>query len=558
MRRRFLIIIAAILLIVSGIIWFVMTNNEDYVPHNEVSAHYDFNETDTEDEEEEDPYSAEEDVDLNTPQVLSRVEIPQALRELTYANRSLAFPEPLADLDELLNDFFTPNLTAETDIALAERIMQYRQDDRPAPSELTHDEIVYEIDFLFELLRYGYAAYQYFGGDEVFLPLRESMLAQLAEMPNPLSTQLYVNSLLVPSLMDVIADNHVSIHHHTIGTHPIGVRSQFYLNSFLIVQRTESGFVTEIGDVLYKILEVINQDGREIEAIYPTLTREGEAAYAFGYVSYGHRSGTITPQMIQIHVLLENTENSATHIRTINLAQVPNANVSHENAFSTKEIDGIMILENRRLWQQQENDPPLQNFVSTALPLRNEPVLVLDLRGNAGGNDGYAAQWVQLYTGRAPVFSIDFRHLRLNSMTTNAISPWIPQASPPEWNVWGSNLIVGNRYIDNENLLIVLTDNAIGSSGDSFVSYLRQLTNMLIVGTNTQGVLVTGNVGSVSLPSSKAFIGFGTTLNIRPDLSQFEGVGFMPDLWVPPNESLERVLKFIERYSIYQSIYEEE
>jgi len=43
------------------------------------------------------------------------------------------------------------------------------------------------------------------------------------------------------------------------------------------------------------------------------------------------------------------------------------------------------------------------------------------------------------------------------------------------------------------------------------------------------------------------------SLNVRPDLSQFEGVGFAPDLWVPPDDSLNRVLRFIERYGIIYS-----
>jgi len=81
-----------------------------------------------------------------------------------------------------------------------------------------------------------------------------------------------------------------------------------------------------------------------------------------------------------------------------------------------------------------------------------------------------------------------------------------------------------------------------------FVGYLRQLRNVLVVGTNTSGTFLTSNIGMTILPHSGVGIMFGTHLNLRPDLSQFEGVGFMPDLWVPPGESLERVLRFVERY----------
>lgn len=58
-------------------------------------------------------------------------------------------------------------------------------------------------------------------------------------------------------------------------------------------------------------------------------------------------------------------------------------------------------------------------------------------------------------------------------------------------------------------------------------------------------LLITTNATTTILPNSGAAMFFGTSLNIRTDLSQFEGVGFMPDLWVPPQASLERVLRFI-------------
>ena len=73
---------------------------------------------------------------------------------------------------------------------------------------------------------------------------------------------------------------------------------------------------------------------------------------------------------------------------------------------------------------------------------------------------------------------------------------------------------------------------------------------MLVVGTNTEGTFFTGGVGRTMLPHSGLAVMFGTRLYLRHDLSQFEGVGLMPDLWVPPGESLERVLRFIERYGL--------
>jgi len=93
-------------------------------------------------------------------------------------------------------------------------------------------------------------------------------------------------------------------------------------------------------------------------------------------------------------------------------------------------------------------------------------------------------------------------------------------------------------------------DKRVSSAGDSFVGELRQLENALFVGTNTHGNLLSGGIVRSRLPHSGIDIIFGQELHLRPDLSQFEGVGFLPDLWVPPGEALERVLAFIERYGL--------
>jgi len=103
------------------------------------------------------------------------------------------------------------------------------------------------------------------------------------------------------------------------------------------------------------------------------------------------------------------------------------------------------------------------------------------------------------------------------------------------------------EFIPNKNLVIILMDNRTTSAGEVFVGYLRQLENVLFVGANTHGNFVSAAIIRTSLQFSNLDIVFGSQLNLRPDLSQFEGVGFMPDLWVPPGESLERVLAFIER-----------
>ena len=469
-----------------------------------------------------------------TPPPIYDIVLPSELRKLVNANRTIALPPPARNLAEVLSSFRTPNLNAETDKAIAQRITQSIQSEKSRPATLTHEQIISELDFLFNLLRYSYSAYQYFGGDDVFLPLKESILEQISEMSAPLSVHSYITNLLVPLLRSVIADNHVAIDNHVIG-----IRSQLYMNENFILRKDESGFLTEIDGQTYRFLEAI-LDEQVVDGILPTLTRDGEFAWTFGYVVYGiPPAGTISPT-IELTVSLENTQTNIVYYRVIRLHTIPNANRNQlsPHLYSVTKRKGITILSNRRL--RLNEGYQLANFVETGAKLREEPVLILDLRGHGGGSSNYARQWIQQYTGQNIGSSV-FAGNQLVTAAVGALNHRV-RTDPPRWVSWERPSI---SVIQNENLVIVLTDNAIGSTGDAFVGMLRQLGNVLFVGSNTRGVLVTGNVRDVPLPYSRVNIRLGIQFNILPDLSPFEGVGFSPDLWVPPNASLERVLRFV-------------
>ena len=463
------------------------------------------------------------------------VVLPTELRELVNANRKIALPPPVHNLTEVMTGFQTPNLTAEADEATAQRIIQSRQRRTEQPTTLTHAEIINELDFLFNVLRYGYGAYQYFGGDDVFLPLKQSMLAQLPHMRNPISTSDYIRRFLVPSLRSVIADNHFWIDRYSIG-----VRSHFYINENYILHRTEDGYITEIDGQTY-LFRRATLDGQAV--VLPTLTGAGEFAWTFGYVDYNQPPAYTASPTFYLTVQLQNMATNITSTRTIQLLHVvPNTSQLSTELYSITRREEIPILSNRRL-----TNPVPPSFVATGARLRDEPVLILDLRGHGGGNDGYAWQWIYQYTGERVANSV-FAGNVLMSATVGQVNQWGTVMSPPQWRLRQHG--VTTPTIPNENLVVVLTDNIIGSTGDAFVGMLRQLENVLIVGTNTRGMLVTGNVGSVPLPYSRANVSFGIHLNIMPDLSQFEGVGVPPDLWVPPNASLERVIRFINNLDV--------
>jgi len=450
-------------------------------------------------------------------------DLRQRLDKILQNSHETTFPLPNADFSQNLLNFMTPNLDADKDAEIAHRIRGYVEESRPAPSHLTHEEAVYEIYFLFDLLHYGYGAYQYFGGDEVFLPMRDAMIVQLKNLPNPLELETYLNEILINFLGEVIADNHF-----VLGGHRFVVASQIFMNDKYIIHKINDDFVIEIdGGRLHKIKETSLPD-----AILPTLTNDGDIAWAFGHVQYGLRTLDPLETIISLDVQLENICTGDFFIHTVDLSLI------RRNA-NPQLVQGgeIPVLTNRLL-----TDP---NFPATAATLRNEPFIIVDLRGNMGGNDGLAYEWIYEFSGYHPDYSMLFTQMRLGSLTIGELTGGEISQSPPEWIT--GDLATTQHLIPNDSLIVVLIDGFVASAGETFVGYLRQMENTFIVGVNTWGVLTTGWYREATLPTSRLNIGFGVVLNVRPDLSHFEGVGFAPDLWVDPNQASERVLRLIER-----------
>lgn len=111
------------------------------------------------------------------------------------------------------------------------------------------------------------------------------------------------------------------------------------------------------------------------------------------------------------------------------------------------------------------------------------------------------------------------------------------------FNKWEVSSKVGT-LVDNKNIVFILIDNGVASSGETFVRNLRTLKNVIFVGTNTYGCSLIPNNFFYKLPDSGIILYFGTGLFFTPGFE--EGTGYMPDIWVNSNDALDRVIKLIE------------
>ena len=518
------------------------------------------------------------------PGTLVGIHISEELRELIRAGREIAFPALLPDFEEVVQGLLTP-LDEVEDARIAETVRRLLDPElapiRAAGSlegSITHEEAAEEIGFLFDLFRVAYAGYGYFGGDEVFLPLRAAMLRDLRRMDDPLDLSAYLNDLLIPALQSVIADNHFAINGVTISA----PSHRLYMSDAFVLRKTASGFGTETEGGTYAVVETM-LGGNPVDAVLPTLTKEGELAWAFGLLSDS------TSDMLDLSVVFENTETGERLSQAVVLNRERPERMPRAPMISTRTERGVKIIESRDLSVDGKDDGDMlaviEEFSRSGGDAAESPVVILDLRGNYGGSSVFPLHWLDAFVGKGGfTMSMARASYRLHSLTMREhylalygqdlgalesllggagddedgedagknfgriFLEWMRDPDGPAWTLpgaWSS----GEAFL-NENPVIVLTDGNIASAGEDFVAFLRNLENALFVGTNTSGTAVIGDNLTTPLPHSGITVYYGVMLSLRPDLSRHEGIGFKPDLWVPSGESLDRVLAFIERNGI--------
>ena len=87
-------------------------------------------------------------------------------------------------------------------------------------------------------------------------------------------------------------------------------------------------------------------------------------------------------------------------------------------------------------------------------------------------------------------------------------------------------------------------------TGESVLCQLRSIENLLTVGSPTAGGVSTGNPVAAYLPHSGLRISWGTKIQRLETDEPVDGIGFRPDLWVPPGEALSRVEAMIGYYGL--------
>lgn len=423
-------------------------------------------------------------------------------------------------------------------------LLEVSQEEPYSKSSITKEEALQDVDFLFSLLKYGYAAYQYFGGDAQFLEAKENIKADFEQESFPLSTFKFID--IVTNRLNFINDGHFAIGHKIL------VKSKgMYMNFDYAFSKDNQGYYVNQEDSKAYLQKVNGQQPERF--MWPSLDDDGKVVYRLGMLeSVGQKEINVQATLVK----------NAKQTLYFTLTEVLGSYVFGEDIYKHYEVDGIPVISVKGFptWSinNQRDYALMQDFFMDAYKLRDEEAFILDIRSHPGGDSGQGYSWIRNFTGSlfnkpthitARLATETSEKLRLIDMDRdgNPNYDFYERLSNTSKSGWREIVISLPELIENKTVIVVLTDRRTASAGEDFMDALRHIENVIFIGTNTAGCSL-GNNAQTQLPNSHVKIHFGVSIMLSLNMIDREGVGLLPDFWIAPASALDSAVKFIRNY----------
>jgi len=397
---------------------------------------------------------------------------------------------------------------------------------RTPVNDVSTADAIRDTDILFYALAGAYGPYIYFGGDEVFLPIRDDIIEALNAQPS--WTRQDFALLLHAKLSQAINDRHFFIDGLLVAANYefFTINRQFYL--------TENGFICQDNHLLVKEILLpchpsINLDPFDIFRL--SMDESGSSFFYVPVIAVHIRSDETEPS--QLVIVYEDGMSETVPLITPETYFFERGG-HWDDTYSTLDfMHNIPVVAVRRMGPPGR-DGTIQ-FLSYAELLRGEPAVILDLRGNMGGYIRAVEEWFYTLTGQ--LIPTNFEILKLRSLepffsrlTTAVIDPYDDGRYMPFDD---KHLIVQlspERIVPSNQLIIVLVDRFTSSAAERMVDLTFNMENAIVIGHNTHGGTLT-TVYEIYLLNSGIRISLGLTLTVSPGHFK-ESVGVAPDIWV--------------------------
>lgn len=419
------------------------------------------------------------------------------------------------------------------------------------PAGVSTAAAVADVERLFYLFSHGYSGYGFFDDGTNWARAKENILA---ELDTRTSWSLSELTGLFRKHLGFIRDCHLMIDNQKFAVH-----RDFWYDTAVAVERESDQFRIHMDGDWREILSI--NGGPPADFIFPSLNRDGQRVFRLGMLS-GEDPGGLQ---------LELDAGNGARTITVPLTRSEFTHYSFKR-FDRDEIGGIPVLRVRsfsdHFWQQ------LEAFVASAETLKDTPVVIVDVRGNHGGNERWPIRWIYGMTGMRAEWQFIFSELRSVTAVTgraNGMRHWLRITPDSQFLAeevkrfdallddyrngdqvahWTEPRYPESTRIPNRTTIVVITNGLVGSAGEGFVMRVSRLENVVVVGENTRGALTFGNVSLHRLPNSGLSVWMPVNFGLFPDLKFREESGLEPDFWVPAADAVNAAVAAIRNGTI--------
>ena len=403
---------------------------------------------------------------------------------------------------------------------------------------IENDKAAMDVELMFRVLKNCYGAYDYFGGDEAFEEAKKQVLSDCEAYGDNLKVGVLKDSLI--NNLGFIKDGHFSIN----GTVTFK-KAKYYSNGEIAFLKDEKGYFM-ITEGKKEYVQLVDGDGEIDKYMKRSIDDEGALIYRLGVLSFDE------PEFLEVNFDDESIKFS------VSLPEAFRANVN----FSSENIDDIPVVAIRSFSDKEASE----QFVDTAQMLKDSPVAVIDLRGNGGGWPVHVQNWLDVYAPELSEYYLGYMRAILHTRAGQYLNSYRYKANLPEKdemlaemysnsykrsrNQWEIHELPAIEQVENDNILFVLFDGNTFSSGEIMAAALRKIENVIFIGSNSRGGLLSDNSVKIVLPNSKINVVCSFSIWFFYDETvASDEKGFEPDIWVS-GDSLKSVLNMISYYKL--------
>ena len=425
--------------------------------------------------------------------------------------------------DYIVNDPSTIDLLSDDEIkALVTN--------HPTRQSVSQADALADVDLLFRALHNAYAAYYYFGEDkfdaaeaEVKAWVQKQKTVNVEKLGQTINTALQ----FVQDAHFAIRPGEENVKQQKAWYSYIGTEQSFF--------KDDSGYYRMIDGEKWYVDSLSNKSCE----MSPVLRANGSLGYAPTLLCHGKAGSSDT-------ITLRNGDGVT---RTDKIVWKANESLLDDTwdrssaCYRYLEENGILYLSIRLFDSRRFADTVLPEYAASGSKAKNCKLVIYDLRSNGGGDDRYARTWTQNFTGAKSVEPKVAAGNRGSKLGNAAGFNWMSVG------IFDSGVSRGN-WLPNDIPVIVLMDSRCGSSGESALTFAKTMDNVIVIGSNSAGYQLCGNVYDYSLPRTGITACFGVSISLYGSMDNVDYKGYAPDLWCNPKTSLQSVLNMVERYDL--------